>query len=205
MLLPSSTYEFIKGEVANVYKQQDIRSFPICATKLAEQMGLTIVPYSMLSQKAYEEAIKASSDGFYAERNWKEYIFINDSKDIGKRRKRMTVFHEIGHPVLGHDDFKPDDDVKESEAKFFGKYLAAPSPAIHLFTTGTKSEIQERFDISDEASRIASGNYVSWRSKVIRSGLAEYDVTILYQLGVRTDIQLERFVKSVKEGKAYEQ
>ena len=29
MLLPSSTYEFIKAEVANVYKQQNIRSFPI--------------------------------------------------------------------------------------------------------------------------------------------------------------------------------
>jgi len=204
MLLPSSTYEFIKGEVANVYKQQNIRSFPICATGLAEQMGFTIVPYSKLNQEAYEDAIKVSGDGFYAERNWKEYIFINDCKEIGKRRKRMTVFHEIGHPVLGHDDFKPADDVKESEAKFFGKYLAAPSPAIHLLTTGTKSEIQERFDISDEASRIASGNYVSWKSKVIRSGLAEYDVIILNQLGVSSDIQLERFVKSVREGKPYE-
>ena len=205
MLLPSSRYEFIKGEVASIYKRQNIRRFPVCATRLAEQMGFTIVPYSTLSSEAYNEAIKVSSDGFYAERNWREYIFVNDSKTIGKERKRMTVFHEIGHPVLGHDEFVPDDDVKESEAKFFGKYLAAPPTAIHLFTTGSKIEIRERFVISDEASRIASGNYVSWRTKVIRSGLADYDIAILYQLGVCTDIQLERFIKSVKEGKAYEQ
>ena len=46
---------------------------------------------------------------------------------------------------------------------------------------------------------------MNWKKKVIRSGLAEYDVTILYQLGIRTDIQLERFIKSVKEGEAYVQ
>ncbi len=205
MLLPSSRYEFIKGEVASIYKQQNICKYPVCATKLAEQMGFTIVPYSSLSPDAYSEAVKASPDGFYAERNWKEYIFVNDSKAIGKERKRMTVFHEIGHPVLGHDEYVPDDDIKESEARFFGKYLAAPPTAIHLFTLGSQNGIHTKFDISDNASRIASDYYVSWRNKVIRSGLAEYDVTILYQLGIRTDIQLERFIKSVKEGKAYEQ
>ena len=205
MLLPSSRYEFIKGEVASIYKQQNICKFPVVATKLAEQMGFTIVPYSSLSPDAYSEALKASSDGFYAERDWKEYIFINDSKKIGRKRKRMTVFHEIGHPVLGHDEYVPDDDIKESEARFFGKYLPAPPTAIHLFTLGSQNEIQSKFDISDKATRIASGYYASWRNKVIRSGLAEYDITILYQLGVRTDVQLERFIKSVKEGKAYEQ
>lgn len=205
MLLPSSTYELIKGEVANVYRQYNICNFPICATQLAKKMGFEVVAYSSLDSTAYEEAINVSLDGFYAERDWKEYIFINDSNEIGRERKRMTIFHEIGHPVLGHDDFTPDDEVKESEAKFFGKYLAAPSPAVHLYTPGSKDSIRRYFNISDKASRIVSGNYADWKKKVIRSGLAEYDVTILYQLGVRTDIQLERFVKSVKEGKAYEQ
>ena len=193
MLLPSSTYELIKGEVANVYRQYNICNFPICATQLAKKMGFEVVAYSSLDSTAYEEAINVSLDGFYAER------------EIGRERKRMTIFHEIGHPVLGHDDFTPDDEVKESEAKFFGKYLAAPSPAVHLYTPGSKDSIRRYFNISDKASRIVSGNYADWKKKVIRSGLAEYDVTILYQLGVRTDIQLERFIKSVKEGKAYEQ
>ena len=136
MLLPSSTYELIKGEVANVYRQYNICNFPICATQLAKKMGFEVVAYSSLDSTAYEEAISVSLDGFYAERDWKEYIFINDSNEIGRERKRMTIFHEIGHPVLGHDDFTPDDEVKESEAKFFGKYLAAPSPAVHLYTLG---------------------------------------------------------------------
>lgn len=204
MKLPSSTYENIKSEVANIYKQQNICKFPICATKLAKQLGFTIVPYSELSPKAFEEAIKVSPDGFYAERNWKEYIFINDSKEIGNDRKRMTIFHEIGHPVLGHDDFNPDDETKESEAKFFGKYLAAPPTAIHLLTSGKETDIRTRFGMSNKAASIASEYYEVWKAKIIRSSLAEYDIAILNQLGIKSDIQLERFTKSVREGTAYE-
>ena len=58
MLLPSSTYELIKGEVANVYRQYNICNFPICATQLAKKMGFEVVAYSSLDSTAYEEAIR---------------------------------------------------------------------------------------------------------------------------------------------------
>ena len=203
MRLPNSTYEFIKGEVANVYRQQNIRSFPVCANKLAKDMGFKVVPYSELDPDAYKEAMGVSSDGFYAERDWKEYIFINDSEEIGNARKRMTIFHEIGHPVLGHDDSMSDDE-KESEAKFFGKYLAAPPVAIHLLTNGTESDMQRIFVLSDDATRIASEYYTSWKAKVRRSGLAEYDIIILNQLGVVSVNQIRRFIESVKADEVYE-
>lgn len=197
MRLPDSTYESIKGEVANIYRQHNIRTFPICAIKLAREMGFKVLLYSELEPNAYEEALGVSSDGFYVERDWKEYIFINDSKDIGIPRKNMTIFHEIGHSVLGHDD-SMSDEVVESEAKFFGKYLAVPPVAIHLLTDGTGSEIKATFGLSDDATGIALSYYADWKSKVRRSGLAEYDIIILEQLGVKGDLQIARFENSIK-------
>ena len=37
-----------------------------------------------------------------------------------------------------------------------------------------------------------------WKSKVRRSGLAEYDIIILEQLGVKGDLQIARFENSIK-------
>ena len=205
MYLDDATYEYIKGEVAYLYKQQGICSFPICASQLAVQMGFGIIPYSSLDLIAYAEAVNTSPDGFYAERNWQEYIFVNDvDPSIGKDRRDMTIFHEIGHAVLGHDDSVLDDDTKEAAAKFFGKYLAAPPSLIHLITPQSEYDIQNRFGISETAAGIAKEYYEKWKIKVKRYGLANYDIIILNQFGISKFNQLKEYIKSIKEDTEYE-
>lgn len=203
MRLSDTTYEYIKGEVAYIYQQQNIRCFPIYAAELAVDMGYIIVPYSSLSAEAYREAIETSQDGFYAERNWHEYIFINDDSIIGEERRGMTILHEIGHAVLGHDDSILDDETKESEAAFFARYLAAPPSLVHLISPKNASSIQCNFSISIQASEIALEYYDKWKSVVLQRGLAYYDKIILELFGLSEPRQLDAYLQTVKEGTTY--
>lgn len=197
MRLDDATYEFIKGEAANVYKVYDIRKYPIVAKDLAAKMGFDVVYYSSLSPIKFGHAFETSPDGFYFEANRKEYIYINDA--VEPDRRNMTVLHEIGHPVLGHDNGILTDEIQESEAKFFGKYLAAPPPLVHLERPDSKFDLQIKFGLTDEASGYAFEYYSKWKDKVRRCGLYDYDKIILRQFGIYRHSQLKRYIDSVKE------
>ena len=197
MQLNDATYEYIKGEVANVYKVYDIRKYPIIANDLAAKMGFDVVYYSSLSPKKFKHAFETSPDGFYLEANHKEYIYVNDA--ISPDRRNMTILHEIGHPVLGHDNGILTDDIQEAEAKFFGKYLAAPPPLVHIERPKSKYDLQLKFGLSDEAAGYALDYYGKWKDKIRRRGLYDYDIIILKQFGICHHDQLRKYLESIKE------
>lgn len=197
MRLDDATYEFIKGEAANVYRVYNIHKYPIIAKDLAVKMGFDVVYYSSLSPKKLGCALETSPDGFYFEANHKECIYINDA--VEPDRRNMTGLHEIGHPVLGHDNGILTDEIQESEAKFFGKYLAAPPPLVHLEHPDSKYDLQLKFGLTDEASGYAFEYYGKWKDKVRRCGLFDYDKIILRQFGIYRHSQLRKFIESVKE------
>jgi len=97
--LTDEQYEFIKGEVVALFERYDVRCVPISGFELAYKMGIRLIPYSSLSKKKYEAAMKVSSDGFYVEDvEGRDKIFYNDS--VVYERANMTILHEIGHCVL---------------------------------------------------------------------------------------------------------
>ncbi len=179
MRLPDETYEYIKGEVIDLFTRYDVKCIPINGFEIASKMGVIVVPYSSLSTKKLEIAYTISQDGFYAEHgDGKEYIFYNDS--CGYRRSNMTILHEIGHAVLGHTE-ETDHDVAEAEAGFFAGYALAPPPLIHKLTDKTVLCISETFDISYESALYAFNRYMKWINYGPHQYM-NYEVVLLNQI-----------------------
>lgn len=73
----------------------------------------------------------------------------------------MTILHEIGHAVLGHNE-NTDDDIAEAEAAFFAKYAVAPPPLIDKIKPNDPQKIENIFHISYEAATYAFSYYYKW-------------------------------------------
>ncbi len=180
--LTNEEYEFIKGEVIHLFEFYKIKCIPVSGFEIAIKMGIKLVPYSTLSRKKYREALKTSSDGFYAEEDGVEYIYYND---IGKsyERQNMTILHEIGHCVLDHTGHSQHE---EDEANFFAKYAIAPPALVERIGATSPDDIYEVFDISYEAAIYAYDYYLSWRRRHNRLGVYtayEEKLIALFQKG----------------------
>ena len=91
----------------------------------------------------------------------------------------MTILHEIGHCVLGHDDTTPSS-IAEAEARFFAKYAIAPPPLVHRIKPKCPADIQKYFCISDEAATYAFSYYKKWLNSG-SAGLKSYERALLKQ------------------------
>jgi hypothetical protein len=158
MRLDDERYEFIKGEIVNLYERYNVRCIPISGFELAHKMGLKPIPYSALTENQYNAAVKVSTDGFYMEDNTgNNFIYYNDN--VSYERLNMTLLHEIGHCVLDH---KGESDEEEAEACFFAKYAAAPPPLIHCLSDKSTESIEKTFSISYTAAVYAGNYYQKW-------------------------------------------
>ena len=163
MRLRDEQYEEIKAEVTDLFERYKVKCIPINGFELAIKMGIILISYSSLSPIKLAAASKVSSDGFYFEPgDGREYIYYNDN--IGYARSNMTILHEIGHCVLGHDDGM-DQKEAEAEAKFFAKYAAAPPPLVHMIKPTSPDDIGLAFGISYIASVYAFAYYHKWLLK----------------------------------------
>ena len=100
MRLTDEQYEFIKGEVVALFERYDVRCIPINGFELAYKMGITLIPYSALSEEAHTAALRLSTDGFYMEKlDGSDVIYYNDI-GVSYERMNMTILHEIGHCVM---------------------------------------------------------------------------------------------------------
>lgn len=160
MRLENEVYEYIKQEVIDLFERYNVNCIPISGFELANKMGIVLIPYSSLSKKQLKSAYEASPDGFYMEPgDGKEYIYYNDDRNY--ERINMTILHELGHCVLGHNDDTPDDRA-EAEANFFAKYAIAPPPLVHRIRPTCPEKIKEIFGLSYEASCYAFNYYNKW-------------------------------------------
>ena len=181
MRLTDETYEFIKQEVIDMLVRFDVKCTPISGFEIAQKMGIMVIPYSALSQKKKRMAIQLSADGFYLEPgNGTEIIYYNDWRDYG--RSNMTLLHEIGHCLLGHDD-RTDSCVAEAEASFFAKYAIAPPPLVSKFAPACPEDIQREFCISHEAACNAFDYYRKWLLYG-SPDYTNYEVVLLRQFAV---------------------
>lgn len=177
--LTNVEYEFIKAEVADLFVRFDVQCIPISGFELAIKMGITLVPYTVLSQRKGNLARQISRDGFYLEPGGgREIIYYDDSKGYG--RANWTILHEIGHAVLGHTD-DTDPDVVEAEANFFAKYAVAPPPLVHKLHPSCPKDIRERFSLSYQESIYAFDYYQKWL-QYSGAGYTDYELALLEQV-----------------------
>lgn len=178
MRLDDETYEYIKGEVVDLFERYDVKCIPISGFELAVKIGIVLVPYSSLSEEKLLHVMEFSSDGFFFEKaDGTECIYYNDTIDY--ERANMTILHEIGHDVLGHGS-EMDPEVMESEAAFFAKYAAAPPPLVHRIRPECAEDIEYLFNISYTASNHAYQYYLKWLRKYKAVGeMTGYEKQIL--------------------------
>lgn len=176
MRLSNDVYEEIKNVVIESFLEYDIKTIPISAFEMAIKMGITVIPYSALSEKKQRAAFKISEDGYSVEKNNGEWIIYYNDFCSSYGRINHTIMHEIGHYALGHIQ---EGEQEEAEAKFFAKYALAPPPLIHCIKTGINAEsIADTFDISYEAAVYAYQYYRNW----LRYGghdYTEYEIKML--------------------------
>ena len=172
MRLCDDTYEEIKNEVIHLITHYEVNCMPISSFEFATKMGITLRPYSCLTEDELEVCENLSQDGFAFIHRLDESIYYNDQ--IQYDRMNMTILHEIGHIALGHKiNFESslfEKEQCEAEANFFAKYAAAPPPLVHRILPKSPEDIMYAFKISFEASFNAYNYYLKWLRNYEKEG-----------------------------------
>lgn len=173
--LTDEEYEFIKGEVINVFVTYKVKCVPVSGFEIASKMEVTMIPYTSLKKSKLGIAKETSEDGFFVELNGKEYILYNN--ELSYERQNWTILHEIGHIALDHRGVS---DKEEYEADFFAKFAIAPPVLIHELQLNSAEDIYEYFDISREAAEYAFKYYCKWlRRYQIDQRYKDYEIELL--------------------------
>ena len=174
--LTDEEYEYIKGEVCHIFVKYKVKCVPVSGFEIATKMKITLIAYSGLPEKKRNLALSVSEDGFFIEKDGREYIFYNDIAR-SYERQNWTILHEIGHIVLDHTGHS---EHEEDEANFFAKYAIAPPVLIHKIGADSAYEIYMAFDISMTAAEFAYDYYLTWKRRYDRiKRLTSYEEGIL--------------------------
>lgn len=135
----------IEVEIVEMLKDYGLASYPMSIGKVAEALGIALVPYSSLGEKERELALAASGDAFGIHNAdfTVAKIAINDMEGSYFNRSRFSGGHEVGHIYLGHTEGTPN---REAEADYYAGYLLAPHPLI--LTMSDEASIADKFGIS---------------------------------------------------------
>ena len=176
MRLKDETYEYIKQVVIDNFIYYKIRGIPINPFEIAITLGITIIPYSALSERARELSLKTSVDGYSVPGNDGSYTIYYNDKCRSYGRVKNTIMHEIAHFLLGHTQDGPSE---EAEANFFAKYALAPPPLIHNMRGEINPHtITEVFQISVSAALNAFDYYQKW-FRFGGDNYTEYEIQLL--------------------------
>lgn len=155
MYLSKLRYEEIKEEVYKLFRDYNISNVPIDFIQLTDKMGINLVSYGSLKKEQKRKFLNISKDGF-SYLNKKEkcyYIYYNENANW--QRVRFTIMHEIGHIVLGHEEYS---EKNEAEANFFSRSALAPICLIIKWEINELEDVVSTFDISYEAANYILDN-----------------------------------------------
>lgn len=146
--------------ILEVYKNCNVKTFPIDCTSILNSYGFKVLTYTYLRKqnpRLYELSQNYSSDAFKCG----NIIAYNEKKPIN--RTRFSLMHELGHYILGHKKETP---ACEAEADLFASHILAPRIAIHKKNCRTADQIHDTFGLSYCASNRALLNYRKWFNNI---------------------------------------
>ncbi len=157
--IPSWMYDEIERKVVDLYKEQGITEVPINPFEIIKKRGYILVPFSKLQNTflSGKDGDKHDALSFFVPELQRYVIAYNDEKPLP--RLRFTLMHEIAHIDLGH---RGESDLARRMADYYAGYALAPSPLIGLFTSGSKTEIQTKFEVSNECAEVSQNRYYKW-------------------------------------------
>ena len=184
--LDNERYEEIKQEVLSMFEETETDTFPIDCFEIARKLCYLVIPYSELNVFSRRAAFSESDESFSrVELNpstgmYYYAIYYNDAIQCAGRI-RWSIFHEIGHIILGHHDNQAGDERKEEdEANFFAKYAMCPPPLLNAAGCRCPEDVLLQFDTSEEFSNYAFAYFVNWRENGPRNYLP-YELQMLRQ------------------------
>ena len=135
----------IEVEVVEMLKDYGLASYPMSIGKVAEALGIALVPYSTLGEKERELALAASGDAFGIHNAdfTVAKIAVNDTAGFNFNRSRFSGGHEVGHIHLEHTEDTPN---REAEADYYAGILTMPQ----------ETSIADKFGISQMCADFAS-------------------------------------------------
>lgn len=175
-----------------VFKDCNVKSFPIDCMNLLEYYGFRLFTYDNLyikNKELYDLCTACSEDAFCDRVN--KIIAYNSHNTNG--RIRFSLMHELGHHVMGHVG---ESDLNEQEANAFASHILAPRMAIHYSKCKNAEEVSKVFEISNDAAGIAFDDYHRWYRHVIKYKMTCVDKVMYAQF---YDSEKECFVWSIKK------
>lgn len=134
----------IKKAILQIYKDCNIKSFPISCSTILNHYGLRVYSYHELKQKnqeLYKICKDFSKDAFL----YGSLICYNDEMPLVRRR--FSLLHELGHYYLHTED--------ETTANQFASHLLAPRCILQKSGFTQLEDISVLFGISKEAATYA--------------------------------------------------
>ena len=174
MLLHNERYEEIKECVVATFKKYDIKTIPIDCFDLAKKLNIIMTPFSKLTAEQLNKIKFCEGEVIMFGINDKIYMFYNDM-DFYETRQRFSMFHEIGHIVLGH---RCESELAKSEADFFARYAIAPIPIVDKLNCNNIVDLCKIFNISIDCAVNVLRNYENW-IRLRQGNLKSYEKDLL--------------------------
>lgn len=160
-------YEYIKFTTLKVFKDCNVKSFPIDCFSILDHYDLKAYSYKSLPVELQEYCMKYSEDAL----NFKDKICYNDNFPSG--RIRFSLMHELGHIILNHGENRTPE--MEQEANFFASNILAPRMAMHYAKCKNHNEVAKLFNITNEAAEYAFNDYKRWYRWTIYHKMNTFD------------------------------
>lgn len=135
-------YDEIEKDVVEFLQDYGATRFPLDVFSICHTLGIIVIPYFVLDDEGTCAAQAASNDAFTLREGYKFVIAYN--QDIGAKRIRFSIAHELAHIVLDHFEGTAEE---ESEANWFAAYMLAPLPLIIRYKINSTSKIIDTFDV----------------------------------------------------------
>ena len=182
MLRSRREYDAIAKIVIDIYRDYDIKKFPIDVFDICRKSGIDLVPYSEFSEREVSLLKKRSMDAFFvpATKCSPFMIFYNDNLQEVKSegRQRFSIMHEVKHYVCNEME---ETEEGEDLADYFARYFLCPIPVLIVRGIYNQSEIISEFKISASAAANASKSLQN-RMKRYNNSLFEYEKPLIIQL-----------------------
>lgn len=172
--LHNERYEQIKESVVAMFEKYEINNYPIDCFELAQKMGFKVVPFSRLDDEQLNSIRFCEGEAIMFIIDEDKYIFYNDINN-NSTRQRFSIFHEIGHYILGH---KQESEMARLEANFFASYAIAPLPLVWKTNSNTILKICQSFDVSFDCATKVIYNFENWQ-RVRKNHLSSYEEKLL--------------------------
>ena len=151
-MVPRARQIEIEVGIVEMLRDYGLATYPMSIGKVAGALGIALVPYSSLGERARDLALTASEDAFVM-RNADfsvAKIAFNDMAGSNFNRSRFSGGHEVGHIYLEHAEDTPN---REAEADYYAGYLLAPHPL--MLAAPRQSPVAEKFGISQKCADFA--------------------------------------------------